>query len=142
MDPWYTISCDFICMISEAMFRQTILPSIEREIDYMQYSLFHLDGPGALRHLDTLLELPNLTGVQWIYGAGAGPAERWIDVYRRIQAAGKSLQIVGYYGLEEFKAVTPYLQCQGLWFWPMGSFKQPEAEDFIRWAARWAAGQN
>jgi hypothetical protein len=141
MAPWYTISCDFICMISKPMFAEAILPSLAREIDQMQYSLFHLDGPGALRHLDALLELPRLSGIQWVYGAGAGPAERWIDVYRRIQAAGKSLQVVGYSGLDEFKAVAPHLKCQGLWFWPIGRFPRDEAEEFIRWSRRWAAGK-
>ena len=139
--PWYTISCDFICMISKPMFAEAILPSIVREIDEMQYSLFHLDGPGALRHLDALLELPGLSGIQWVYGAGAGPAERWIDVYRRIQAAGKSLQVVGYSGLDEFKAVAPHLKCQGLWFWPIGRYSREEAEEFIAWSRRWAAGK-
>jgi hypothetical protein len=137
---WYTISCDFICMISPSMFQQAILPSIEREMEHMQENLFHLDGPGALRHLDTLLELPQLNGVQWVYGAGAGPASRWIEVYQRIQAAGKCLQIVGYSGLDEFKAVAPYLKCQGVWFWPLGQFRQDEAEKFIRWSQRWGAG--
>jgi hypothetical protein len=127
-------------MISKPMFAEAILPSIGREIDEMQYSLFHLDGPGALRHLDALLELPRLSGIQWVYGAGAGPAERWIDVYRRIQAAGKALQVVGYSGLEEFKAVAPHLKCQGLWFWPIGRFSREEAEEFIDWSRRWAAG--
>ncbi len=134
MGRWYTISCDFICMISTSMFREAILPSIRREMEHMKYSLFHLDGPGALKHLDSLLELDALDGIQWVYGAGAGPASRWIDVYRRIQAAGKCLQIVGYHGLDEFREVAPYLKPEGLWFWPIGKFRQSEAEEFVRWA--------
>jgi hypothetical protein len=35
----------------------------------MKYSLFHLDGPGALKHLDSLLELDALDGIQWVSGA-------------------------------------------------------------------------
>lgn len=140
MAPWYTISCDFICMISPTMFREAILPSICREIEHMKYSLFHLDGPGALKHLDSLLELNELDGIQWVYGAGAGPAARWVDVYRRIQNAGKCLQIVGYYGLDEFREVAPYLKPQGVWFWPIGSFRRADAEEFLRWATEWAAG--
>lgn len=133
---WYTISCDFICMLSPPMFREAILPSLRREIGHMKYSLFHLDGPGALKHLDSLLELEELDGIQWVYGAGAGPASRWIDVYRRIQDAGKCLQIVGYDGLDEFQAIAPHLQPQGLWFWPIGSFRQTEAEEFLRWTTK------
>ncbi len=141
MAPWYTISCDFICMISRPMFREAILPSICREIEHMKYSLFHLDGPGALKHLEALLELDSLDGIQWVYGAGAGPAARWIDVYRRIQEAGKCLQIVGYYGLDEFRAVAPHLRPEGLWFWPIGTFPQPEAEEFVRWTKDWTVGK-
>jgi hypothetical protein len=141
MDRWYPVSCDFICMISEPMFRQSILPSIEREIAYMPHSIFHLDGPGALKHLNTLLELDNLTAIQWVYGAGAGPAERWIDVYRRVQDAGKQLQVTGYYGLDEFKALAPHLDPRRVWFWPIGEFPRAEAEEFIAWTERWAAGK-
>lgn len=122
------------------MFREAILPSLRREIGHMKYSLFHLDGPGALKHLDALLELDELDAVQWVYGAGAGPAARWLDVYRRIQDAGKGLQIVGYGGLDEFRAVAPYLTPQGVWFWPIGRFHRGEAEAFLRWTSDWAAG--
>ena len=88
-----------------------------------------------------MLELDNLTGIQWVYGAGAGPAGRWIDVYRRIQDAGKCLQVVGYCGLDEFKALAPHLKPQGLGFWPIGVFPRAEAEEFIAWTAGWAAGK-
>ena len=48
----------------------------------------------ALRHLDRVLELPRLNGVQWVYGAGNEPAARWGGVYRKIQAAGKCMQVI------------------------------------------------
>ncbi|NLS93994.1 MAG: hypothetical protein GXX96_17685 [Planctomycetaceae bacterium] len=137
MAPWYTISCDFICMISPLTFREAILPSIRREMEHMKYNLFHLDGPGALKHLDALLELDDLDAIQWVYGAGAGPASRWIDVYRKIQNAGKSLQIVGYSGLDEFRQVAPHLTPAGLWLWPIGTYQQAEAEEFVRWVEEW-----
>ena len=41
-----------------------------------------------------MLRLPGLNAVQWVFGAGHGPAAKWIDVYRRCLAAGKSLQIL------------------------------------------------
>ena len=31
----------------------------------------HLDGPGATRHIDALLEVPELTAIQYVIGAGA-----------------------------------------------------------------------
>jgi hypothetical protein len=90
----YVPSCDFWCMLSEAHARELVLPRIVQEIAPMQRSVFHLDGPQALRHLDVLLEIESLHAVQWVYGAGSGPAADWIDVYRRIRAAGKSAQVL------------------------------------------------
>jgi hypothetical protein len=90
---WYPTSSDFICMISPHMFAQTVYPEISAEIDWWEDTIFHLDGPQALRHLDMLLENPKLRGIQWVYGDGAGTAADWIPVLRRIQDAGKIFQV-------------------------------------------------
>ena len=54
---------------------------------------YHLDGPGELPHLDALLSIPELKGVQWIPGAGQPDYTHWPEVYRKIRAAGKLIQI-------------------------------------------------
>ena len=136
----YVTSCDFICLISPAMFEEAILPSIVREMRYLERNIFHLDGPGALQHLDTLLALDELDGLQWVYGAGNGPAARWIDLYKRVQSAGKCLQLPCE-NTRDAKAVAEHLKPEGVWFCPQGSYPREEAEDFIRWAADWAAGK-
>ena len=59
----------------------------------MDYPFYHLDGKGALKHLDMLLALPKLKGVQWVPGDGQPGANKWPDVLRRIRAAGKLCQI-------------------------------------------------
>ncbi len=90
----YVPSSDFWCMVSPQVAQEWILPDILTEMAPLERSIFHLDGPQALRHLDLLLALPQLDAVQWVYGAGRGPAARWIDVYRRIRAAGKSIELL------------------------------------------------
>lgn len=92
--PAYVPSSDFWCMVSPQVAHDLIWPAILCEIEPLERSIFHLDGPQALRHLDLLLDLPQLNAVQWVYGAGRGPAARWIEVYRRIRQAGKSLQLI------------------------------------------------
>lgn len=42
-----------------------------------------------MRHVDALLALPKLDGIQWIPGAGAPPVSEWIPLLEHIQAAGK-----------------------------------------------------
>ncbi|MHA1883965.1 MAG: hypothetical protein ACW96S_02840, partial [Promethearchaeota archaeon] len=53
----------------------------------------HLDGPNALLHLDDLLAIPELTGIQWVPGDGREPMghEKWYPIYKKIQAAGKNI---------------------------------------------------
>lgn len=92
-DRWYVSSCDFMCMISEDMYREFVEPELLLEIELYQNSIFHLDGPDALKHLDSLLAIDALAGIQWVYGAGQPTAAHWLEVLRRIQAAGKMIHI-------------------------------------------------
>ncbi|MEX0777905.1 MAG: hypothetical protein WD042_19560 [Phycisphaeraceae bacterium] len=135
---YYPVSCDFLCMISPEMARDAIMPSIIEETRFLERSIFHLDGPNALKHLDALLAIPTLHAVQWLYGAGSEPASRWIDVYQRIQAGGKSLQLISE-NLEDAKAVAAHLTPGGVWFTPMGHYDRAEAQAFIDWTAKWAS---
>lgn len=136
--PMYTVACDFIGLISTPMFCNAILPSIRREMTHLDRRLFHVDGAGALRHLDALLERPEIEAIQWVYGAGHGPAAKWIDVYKRIQAAGKGLQLIAE-SLDDARATASHLRPEGVWLFVEGEVGRDEAEAFIRWAERWAA---
>ena len=89
----YVTSCDFICMISPDMFEDLVVEELEAQLGYLDASLFHLDGPDALRHLDRLLEIKSLKGIQWVYGAGQPTAAHWIEVLKKIQSAGKAFQV-------------------------------------------------
>ena len=135
----YVTNCDFICMVSPKMFEEAILPSIVREMRWLDRNLFHLDGPGALRHLDALLALPELNGVQWVYGAGRGSASDWIDVYKRIQAAGKCIQLNAQ-SIEDAKTVMEHLRPEGVWV-TVGGYPRAEAEAFVKWVEQWGAGR-
>lgn len=92
---YYIPSNDFSCMVSPEMYREFFLPGMIDECTFYERSIYHLDGPGALRHLDTLLDIEELDAIQWVPGAGNEGFSRWIDVYKRIQAGGKSMQITG-----------------------------------------------
>jgi len=91
----YPVQNDFTCLISTSMYREFFLEELVNEINYLDYSIYHLDGPDALKHLDMILEIPRLSGVQWIPGARMereGVA-RWIPIYRKIQAKKKAIQV-------------------------------------------------
>lgn len=90
---WYVVGSDFSCMVSCEDYERFVLPGILKEIDMLEGSIYHLDGPGALRHLDRILEIEKLDGVQWVPGAGAAPAREWIPVLKKIQKAQKLINI-------------------------------------------------
>lgn len=92
--PAYVPSCDFLCLVSSEIADAFIRPCIEQEMTPLERSIFHLDGPQALHHLDLVLHLPGLHAVQWVYGAGQGRATDWLHVYRRCLEAGKSIQVL------------------------------------------------
>jgi len=88
-----TIQCDFICMVSPEMFREFALPYIEYEANFLDRCIFHLDGRGALIHLDDLLSIKKIDAIQWVPGAGEKPHSGWIDVLKKIKKAGKGVII-------------------------------------------------
>ncbi len=93
-EKWYVTSSDIICMLSCDMFEEFIIPELCEEINWLKgNTIFHLDGPGALKHLDRLLQIENLAGIQWVYGAGQPTAAHWIPTLKKIQDAGKCVQV-------------------------------------------------
>jgi len=93
-ESYYMLQCDFSYMIGPEMFDEFVKPELAQTCKRLAKSFYHLDGPGALVHLDSLLGIEELDGIQWVPGAGQGPLNRWLDVLRRIRKAGKLLQII------------------------------------------------
>ncbi len=84
---------DVSYMISNRMYRRLVLPHLLDQIDAMQYALYHLDGIGAIQHLDTLLAIEKLRAIQWVPGAGKERVRDWYALIRRILEAGKSVEV-------------------------------------------------
>jgi hypothetical protein len=109
---YYIPSNDFSIMISKKMFDEVFLPGIIRECQFLERSIYHLDGPGAIRHLDSLLEIKELNAIQFVPGTGNEVFERWINLYQKIQKAGKGIQVLC--SLEEIDRVMETLDPRGL----------------------------
>jgi hypothetical protein len=86
--------CDFASMLSPADFDTFVLPSLKREIAPMTQNVFHVDGKGVARHLDKILQLPEVNAIQWVQGMGLdAPIMQWVPLIKKVQSAGKSLVI-------------------------------------------------
>jgi len=123
--PTHAPQCDFSAMIGPTFFRENILPSIRLEMAEAHRNIYHLDGPSALHHLDALLELPEIDAIQWVYGAGNGPARKWEPVYRRILDAGKSTRVEAE-DVEDIRYLAEQLGSRGVWF--VANFGAPDKE--------------
>jgi len=113
--PSYIPQCDFSYMLGQDMFREFVLEHLRTDTQRLDRTIYHLDGIGALKHLDALLELEELTAIQWVYGVDQPGPEAWIDVYNRITDAGKQIMIIenalhNGYGkvLPQLKTRSPY----------------------------------
>jgi 5-methyltetrahydrofolate--homocysteine methyltransferase len=92
-DNCYMLQSDFSAMISPKMFARFVLPDLERCCQELDYAFYHLDGKGQIPHLDMLLSIEKLRGIQWVPGDGQPPPEGWLPVLKRIRAAGKLCQL-------------------------------------------------
>ena len=80
--------CDMSCMISPSMFREFVIPCLKREsrtVDAMDY---HLDGPGAVKHIEALSGIERLHTISFVPGAGHEHCD-WSEVFRQIDVCGK-----------------------------------------------------
>ena len=87
------LQCDISTMISEEDYRRFVQPYIREQCRKIPYTLYHLDGVGAMRHLPALLEIEELNAIQWTPGVGEpqGGSPKWYDLYKKVLAGGKSL---------------------------------------------------
>ncbi len=122
------VQCDLACMLSPAMFRRFVVPPLAEQCDWLDYSMFHLDGEGAIPHVDALCEIPGLDAIEWTPQflctgdpGETGGSEKWYDLYRRIKAGGKGVQAIGV----RPEQVVPLLDAVG----PEGMFVVCRAAD-------------
>ena len=76
----YLLQSDFSYMISPQPFKRYVLPDLSACCEALDYAFYHLDGKGQLPHLDMLLALERLRGIQWVPGDGQPQAEHWLPL--------------------------------------------------------------
>jgi len=139
---YYIPSNDFSIMISKPMYDEVFLPGIIDECRFLDRSIYHLDGPGALRHLDSILAIPELNALQWVYGSGNEGIHKWIKVYQKAQANHKGIQVMCRF--DEIELVMDTLSPKGLFLSIEGVPDRASAENMLsaleKWTRRKMAG--
>ena len=91
-ETFNVLACDFATNISTEHFDAFCMPVLRREAELFRHNVFHMDGPGVARHVDSILTLPNLAAVQWAQGYGRDkPILQWVPLIEKIRQAGKSV---------------------------------------------------
>jgi len=132
---FYAAQNDFSGMISPTMFRDIFLPSIERQTEFLDHTVYHVDGVDAFVHVDALCELPRLRAIQILPGAGKPSPLHYMDVLKKVQAAGKNLHIS--IAAHEVEAALSVLSARGL-FIETRCRSEAEARDLLRKAESWS----
>ena len=126
---FHITSNDFSYMISKKMFEEFFLEGLIEECEQLDCTIYHLDGPGSLIHLDALLEIKKLNAIQWVCGAGNEGFSRWIGVYQKIQKAHKGIML--YAGVNELDDVFANLKPDGVWFASVGGVSNKQEADKV-----------
>lgn len=87
------VQCDFSVMLSPAMYAEFVLPDLRRVTDYLDFSLYHLDGVAQMRFLDQLQQCPKLNGIQWAPERDYGKPSRFYNELREIRRRGLCLYV-------------------------------------------------
>lgn len=124
------IQCDFICMIGHDHFRRFVMPALEEEAAFLDHCCYHYDGPDALVHLDDVLSIPGIDAIQWVPGAGHAPHIEWMDLLKKIQAAGKALHVGA--SVDEVKIYHGELRPEKV-FYDVWASSRSEADGLISW---------
>jgi len=127
------LCCDFIAMISPAMFRRFVLPALEEEASIVKHVFFHWDGPRALVHEADILACEALYLLEYVPGAGEGRYIDHVDLFKRWQAAGKAVWVSG--TPDEAKAMHRELRPEKV-IYSVQAESQAEAEELLRWFVR------
>ncbi|OHB55883.1 MAG: hypothetical protein A2Y12_04755 [Planctomycetes bacterium GWF2_42_9] len=123
--PSFILQCDFCCLLSKKLFDEFVKPELEQSCRRLGGAMYHLDGPGAIRHLDSLLSIDNLKVIQWVPGDGQKDVTEWPELYKKVRDAGKQLFITGEGNCENFDKIVEILgSSEGLCYIASGDVRE------------------
>lgn len=131
-------SADFSCLIGPADFEKWVAPEFDEMIGLCEFSMYHLDGPDAVRHLPRIGQFRRLKGIQYTVGPQVrNDVQHWLGVARQIQSLGKVvyLQI----DPEHLETVVANLDPRGLFVFTHAADSE-QAERLVEKAASLTSG--
>lgn len=132
---FYAAQNDFSYMISPRLFEEIFIPIIEMQTEYLDHTIYHVDGVNAFVHIDALCELPRLQALQILPGTGKPSPLYYMDVLKKVQAHGKNLHIS--IPANEVEDALANLSAKGL-FIETWCTSEEEARQLLKNAEKWS----
>ncbi|MFP4382675.1 MAG: hypothetical protein ACLFST_00180 [Spirochaetia bacterium] len=127
--PYTVPSCDFNYMVGPEHFKELILPSLRDQAKRAGRCSYHLDGPGASVHAESLAGAEEIDVIQYTPGAGTPSAMAKIEMYKMIQERGKPVIVMS--PAEEVPQLVKELDPRGTVIFPEGLKSRSEADELL-----------
>jgi len=126
--PTSILACDFSALIGVEMFNRWARPALEFESGLVgDRSIYHWDGPDAIKHKDELLSIKNLHTFSYVPGPNTYH-HQFLELYLYCQERGKGIIYTA--GPDEIKAahsvLNPTLTCYRTWVNSIAEFEELE----------------
>jgi len=128
-------SCDFSTLISPQFYNRFGLPILEKEVTTMTHNVFHVDGRGVAKHLDTILSVPEVHAIQWVQGVGDDyPIMQWVPFIKGLQA--KDIPVIVDLSKEDLNDFIRAMDPKGLFLWVATENEEEEIE-ILKHVEKW-----
>ncbi|OIN99268.1 hypothetical protein COY52_01795 [Candidatus Desantisbacteria bacterium CG_4_10_14_0_8_um_filter_48_22] len=132
---FYAVQNDLSYMISTDMFERIFIPALEKQLEFLDYAIYHVDGIGAFKHVPMLCGLKRLKALQILPGAGKPSPLYYMDVLKTVQSRGKNLHIS--IAPNEVEEALKNLSAKGLFIATWCASEQ-EAKDLLEKVKEWS----
>lgn len=88
-----SIRSDVSVMLSNKMFDEFVLPTVENACSYMEYSMFNLDSVNLIRFIESLSSIKKLKGIYWNIEPWLNNITEYLPNLKRIKELGLLLAL-------------------------------------------------
>jgi hypothetical protein len=133
---FYIVSADLSTMFSSECFDTFALPWLQKIAAQMDRVVFHVDGKGVIKNIDSILSMDGVDAVQWVQGMSDDRCIiKWIPQIKYILSRGKSVIVdVDLCDLESF--ISAFDSPNGI-FLMVESDDSVEQERIINRVSKW-----
>jgi hypothetical protein len=128
-------SCDFSTLIGPELFDEYCLPILHKEVRSMDRNIFHLDGRGVAKHIDSILTIPEIEAIQWVQGVGEDQSiAQWLPLINKLQSV--KMPVIVDVALDELEWFIDNNRPEGLFLW-VGTSSDEEEELVLKRLESW-----